>query len=115
MQLSGAILEYFVPAVQRILEIPNRVIVSCIGKSGHIARKIAPTLAFTGTPAVFVHPALASHGYLDMVTKSDICLLISNSGENRKLSDLISYTRRLAIPVIAISGNETSVLICTAA
>ena len=55
MQLSGAILEYFVPAVQRILEIPNRVIVSCIGKSGHIARKIAPTLAFTGTPWLSRH------------------------------------------------------------
>ena len=76
----------------------GRVIVSGMGKSGHVARKIAATLASTGTPALFVHPAEASHGDLGMITGEDVVLLLSNSGETPELADLIAYTRRFAHP-----------------
>ena len=76
----------------------GRVIVSGMGKSGHVARKIAATLASTGTPALFVHPAEASHGDLGMITADDVVLLLSNSGETPELADLIAYTRRFAHP-----------------
>ena len=76
----------------------GRVIVSGMGKSGHVARKIAATLASTGTPALFVHPAEASHGDLGMITGDDVVLLLSNSGETPELADLIAYTRRFAHP-----------------
>lgn len=88
----------------------GRVIVSGMGKSGHIARKIAATLASTGTPAMFLHPGEASHGDLGMVTVDDVCLLLSNSGETREMSDLIQYTRRFDIPMIAITRVEDSTL-----
>lgn len=88
----------------------GRVIVSGVGKSGHIARKIAATLASTGTPSYFVHPGEASHGDLGMVTESDVVLMLSNSGENSELSDLIFYTRRFSIPLIALTGNPGSTL-----
>jgi arabinose-5-phosphate isomerase len=104
----------FVPAVQMILSRRGRVIVSGIGKSGHIARKIAATLASTGTPAYFIHPSEASHGDLGMITSDDLCLLISNSGESAELRDLIYYSRRYSIPLIGISKRDSSTLMRSA-
>lgn len=96
--------------VSLILDNKGRVIVSGIGKSGHIGRKIAATLASTGTPASFVHPAEASHGDLGMITPDDICILISNSGETAELRDVLAHTRRFSIPLVAISRRESSTL-----
>ncbi len=104
----------FVPAVQMILSRRGRVIVSGIGKSGHIARKIAATLASTGTPAYFIHPSEASHGDLGMITSDDLCLLISNSGESAELRDLIYYCQRYSIPLIGISKRDGSTLMRSA-
>jgi arabinose-5-phosphate isomerase len=89
---------------------PGRVIVSGIGKSGHIARKIAATLASTGTPALFVHPAEASHGDLGMVTRDDVVLMISNSGEAPELRDMIEHTRRFSVPLVGLSSRPESTL-----
>lgn len=100
----------FAPAVERILLIKGRIILSGIGKSGHIARKIASTLASTGTPAYFVHPAEASHGDLGMITQDDLCILLSNSGETSELGDLIRHTRRFSIPMIGMSSKSDSTL-----
>lgn len=97
-------------AVALISEGRGRLIVSGIGKSGHIGRKIAATFASTGTPAFFVHPAEASHGDLGMITPDDICLMISNSGETPELGDLIAHAARFSIPIIAICGREDSSL-----
>ena len=88
----------------------GRVIVTGMGKSGHIGNKIAATLASTGTPAFFVHPGEASHGDLGMITEEDIVIGISNSGETKELSDIISYCKRYGIPLIAITKNPTSAL-----
>lgn len=88
----------------------GRLIVAGIGKSGHVARKIAATMASTGTPAYFVHPGEASHGDMGMITQNDAVLMLSNSGENSELSDLIHYTRRYDIPLIAITSNPESTL-----
>ncbi|MFN3700614.1 MAG: SIS domain-containing protein [Alphaproteobacteria bacterium] len=88
----------------------GRLIVAGIGKSGHVARKIAATLASTGTPSYFVHPGEASHGDMGMITANDIVLMLSNSGENAELSDLIHYTRRYNIPLIAMTGRAESSL-----
>ncbi|WP_255356695.1 SIS domain-containing protein [Thioclava sp. SK-1] len=100
----------FVPALEHILRIKGRVIICGIGKSGHIGRKIAATLASTGTPSFFVHAAEASHGDLGMVTEADMCVLISNSGETAELRDMIYHTQRFSIPMIAISSNANSTL-----
>lgn len=100
----------FADAVEQILETPGRVIVSGIGKSGHIARKIAATFASTGTPSQFVHPAEASHGDLGMITKSDVVLAISNSGEAPELANLLAYTRRFGIPLIGLTSRRDSTL-----
>ena len=100
----------FSRVVDLILAAEGRVIVSGIGKSGHIGRKIAATLASTGTPAFFVHASEASHGDLGMITKHDICILISNSGETKELSDVLAHTRRVAIPLVAISSCPNSTL-----
>lgn len=89
---------------------PGRLIVAGIGKSGHVARKIAATLASTGTPSYFVHPGEASHGDLGMITANDVVLMLSNSGENAELSDLIHYTRRYSIALIGMTGNAESTL-----
>jgi len=97
-------------AVAAIMDITGRVIVSGIGKSGHIGRKIAATFASTGTPAFFIHGAEASHGDLGMITGQDICLLISNSGETAELRDILYHARRFSIPLIAISSNPDSTL-----
>lgn len=109
--LAAEIGDGFEEAARLILSARGRVIVSGIGKSGHIARKIAATLASTGTPAQFVHPAEASHGDLGMVTSDDVALAISFSGEAPELSDLVAYTRRFNIPLIALSGQRNSTLV----
>jgi len=90
--------------------VQGRLIVAGIGKSGHVARKIAATLASTGTPAYFVHPGEASHGDMGMITNNDVVLMLSNSGENDELSDLIHYTRRYDMTLIAMTGNAQSTL-----
>lgn len=109
-QLADALGQPFADAVDLILGAHGRIIISGIGKSGHIARKIAATLASTGTPAHFVHPAEASHGDLGMVTKGDVVLAISNSGEAPELANLIAYTQRFAIPLVAITSRAESSL-----
>jgi arabinose-5-phosphate isomerase len=101
----------FVAAVEMILAAPGRVIVSGMGKSGHVARKTAATLASTGTPAHFVHPAEASHGDLGMLTAGDVALVLSNSGETPELTDIIAHTRRFSIPLIGVAGREGSTLL----
>jgi arabinose-5-phosphate isomerase len=88
----------------------GRVIVTGMGKSGHVGRKIAATLASTGTPALYVHPAEASHGDLGMITRFDVVLALSNSGETAELTDIITYTRRYAIPLLAITSRSESSL-----
>ena len=90
--------------------ITGRLIVAGIGKSGHVARKIVATLASTGTPSHFVHPGEASHGDLGMVTEDDIVLLLSNSGESPELTDMIHYTRRFGIKLIAMTSNPEGAL-----
>ena len=100
----------FTSVVSLLLQTKGRAVLSGIGKSGHIARKIAATLASTGTPSFFLHPAEASHGDLGMVTTDDACILISNSGETSELGDLISHTRRFSIPLIGISRRTDSTL-----
>ena len=100
----------FDPVVEVLLGVPGRVIVSGMGKSGHIAAKIAATMASTGTPAQYVHPGEASHGDLGMITGQDAVILISNSGETRELADIIAHTRRFAIPLIAITKMAESTL-----
>jgi len=106
--------ENFTKAVELIANNQGRVIVSGMGKSGHIGRKIAATLASTGTPSFFVHPAEASHGDLGMITKDDICLVMSNSGETSELSDVIAHTRRFGIPLIGIASRAESTLLKSA-
>src|SRR6266850_1670648 len=88
----------------------GRLIVTGMGKSGHVARKIAATLASTGTPAFFVHAADASHGDLGMITSDDVMLVLSWSGETEELKDLINYSRRFRIALIAITLNAESTL-----
>ncbi|WP_187428415.1 Arabinose 5-phosphate isomerase KdsD [Roseobacter fucihabitans] len=100
----------FAQAVDLLLDSKGRVIVTGIGKSGHIARKIAATMASTGTPAQFVHPAEASHGDLGMITSADVVLAISNSGEAPELANLVIYSRRFNIPLLGITSVETSSL-----
>jgi arabinose-5-phosphate isomerase len=104
--LDGALLR----ALDILAAVTGRVIVTGMGKSGHIARKIAATLASTGTPAQFVHPAEASHGDLGMVTSKDAVLALSNSGETAELSDILGFARRWNIPVIGITMKPESAL-----
>jgi arabinose-5-phosphate isomerase len=100
----------FVAAVETIRDARGRVIVTGMGKSGHVARKIAATLASTGTPAFFVHAADASHGDLGMITSDDVMLALSWSGETEELKDLITYSRRFRIALIAVTVNADSTL-----
>lgn len=100
----------FAAAVQRILRLRGRVIVMGMGKSGHVGRKVAATLASTGTPALFVHPAEASHGDLGMVTSDDLVLALSNSGETQELLALLPTLKRLGVPLLAITGLPRSTL-----
>ena len=100
----------FAQAVQMVLQARGRVVVMGMGKSGHVGRKIAATLASTGTPAFFVHPAEASHGDLGMVTGDDLVLAISNSGESGELTAILPVLRRLGAPMIAMTGGLQSTL-----
>ena len=104
----------FSDLVKLILKLTGRVIVSGVGKSGHIGSKIAATLASTGTPAYFVHATEASHGDLGMITAQDLCLLISNSGETIEMFDILTHARRFGIPVATMSSNCESTLVKTA-
>ena len=108
--LSAQLEDSFGDAVETLLNTKGRIIVSGMGKSGHIARKIAATFASTGTPAHFVHPAEASHGDLGMITSADVVIAISNSGEVPELANLVAYTRRFGIKLIGISSKERSSL-----
>jgi arabinose-5-phosphate isomerase len=94
-----------------VLAISGRVVVMGMGKSGHVGRKIAATLASTGTPAMFVHPAEASHGDLGMVTAHDLVLVISNSGESQEISAIIPVLKRLGTPLVAMTGNPDSSMV----
>ncbi len=97
-------------AVELLAGVTGRVVVTGMGKSGHVARKIAATLASTGTPALFVHPAEASHGDLGMIVPGDAVVALSNSGETAELADLVAHTRRFGLPLIGITGREESTL-----
>ena len=111
LELLGRSLDAgFTRAVELLAGREGRVCVSGMGKSGHVARKIAATMASTGTPAIFVHPGEASHGDLGMITSADAVLALSNSGETAELRDITLYTRRFAIPLIAMVGRAQSTL-----
>jgi len=105
-ELNGS----FGAALNLLADAEDRVVVTGMGKSGHIARKIAATFASTGTPAFFVHPAEASHGDLGMIASGDVVLALSNSGDTTELTDLLAYTRRFRIPLIAITAGQSSSL-----
>lgn len=100
----------FIQAVHLIYNTKGRVIVTGMGKSGHVGKKIAATLASVGTPAFFVHPAEASHGDLGMFTTDDVILALSYSGESKELADVIAYSRRFNIKLICMVGNDQSTL-----
>jgi arabinose-5-phosphate isomerase len=102
--------ESFVAAVRLMLTCRGRVVVSGMGKSGHVGRKIAATLASTGTPALFLHPAEASHGDLGMVTSADVVLAISNSGESEELNVIVPVLKRLGVALVAMTGRADSTL-----
>ena len=102
--------EHFAAACRLCLECRGRVVVTGIGKSGHVAGKIAATLASTGSPAFFLHPAEASHGDLGMITRGDVVLALSNSGETPELLLLLAHLARLAVPLIAMVGKRDSTL-----
>lgn len=108
--LASSLDSSFREAIDLLLATKGRVIVTGIGKSGHIANKIAATLASTGTPAQFVHPAEASHGDLGMITRDDVVMAISNSGEAPELANLIAYSRRFSIPLLGITSRADSAL-----
>jgi arabinose-5-phosphate isomerase len=108
--LAGNLGEGLADAVAAIRSATGRVIITGMGKSGHIARKIAATLASTGTPALFVHPAEASHGDLGMITPQDVVVMLSNSGESAELRDILVYSRRFKVPLVAITSRRASTL-----
>jgi arabinose-5-phosphate isomerase len=107
----GRLGDAFADAVEAMLAARGRVIVSGMGKSGHVGRKIAATMASTGTPAQFVHPAEASHGDLGMVTRDDVVLVLSNSGETRELADIVAHAKRFGIPLIGVASRPGSTLL----
>ena len=108
--LSAQINSNFVNACKLIFSCKGRVIVTGMGKSGHIAGKIAATLASTGTPAFFVHPGEASHGDLGMITQQDVVLALSNSGETEEILTILPLLKRIGVPLIAMTGNPSSTL-----
>ena len=108
--LKARTADAFAAAVEMILACRGRVVVMGMGKSGHIGRKIAATLSSTGTPALFVHPAEASHGDLGMVAPGDVVLAISNSGENEELNAILPVLKRLDVHLVAITGGADSSL-----
>lgn len=107
---EGDLAAAFEQAVEAILGVSGRTIVSGIGKSGHVARKAAATLSSTGTPALFIHPVEASHGDLGAITAGDIVILLSNSGESAELEPVMSYAKRFSVPIVAITSNPASAL-----
>jgi len=109
-KLAAALDQSFVDAVDMISSIEGRLIITGMGKSGHVGRKIAATMASTGTPSFFVHPGEASHGDLGMIVRGDAIFAISNSGESREMTDLIEYARRFAIPLIGLTRAPESTL-----
>lgn len=108
--LGDSLGDAFIAALDAIDAGTGRVVVSGMGKSGHVGRKVAATLASTGTPSFFVHAAEASHGDLGMITREDVVIALSNSGETPELSDLIAFTRRYGIPLVAITSKPESSL-----
>ncbi|MBL9074455.1 KpsF/GutQ family sugar-phosphate isomerase [Tabrizicola sp.] len=108
--LAEGLDDSFAKAVTLLMAAKGRVIVSGMGKSGHIARKIAATFASTGTPAHFVHPAEASHGDLGMVAEGDVLIVLSNSGETPELADILAHAKRFGIPLIGVASREGSTL-----
>ena len=108
--LAAGLGETALAAVRLMAGVKGRVICAGVGKSGHVARKIAATLASTGTPAQFVHPSEASHGDLGMITPDDCVLALSKSGETRELGDLIAYCRRFAVPLLGLTAKADSTL-----
>ena len=110
LTLSDALGPSFSAAVETLSGAKGRVIITGMGKSGHIGRKIAATLSSTGTPALFVHPAEASHGDLGMIARQDVVVALSNSGETAELNDIVRYTRRFSIPLITVVGRDGSSL-----
>jgi arabinose-5-phosphate isomerase len=108
--LAASLGDPFAAAVELLGSAQSRTVVTGMGKSGHVARKIAATLASTGTPAMFVHPAEASHGDLGMITPKDAVLALSNSGETAELRDLLLYLKRFGIPLVAMVGRAASTL-----
>jgi len=108
--LKTRIGQSFADAVNKVLRVEGRVVVMGMGKSGHVGRKIAATLASTGTPAMFVHPAEASHGDLGMIQAVDLVLAISNSGESDELAAILPVVKRQGVPLIAITGGRDSML-----
>jgi len=108
--LAGGLDGSFATAVGACAKLRGRIIVTGVGKSGHVGRKIAATLASTGTPAQFIHPVEASHGDLGMIGSEDAILALSNSGETSELADIVAYSRRFGIPLIAITGGARSAL-----
>ncbi len=108
--LAAALGAEFSRAVDCLARASGRIVVSGMGKSGHVARKIAATLASTGTPAMFVHPAEASHGDLGMIVRGDAVLALSNSGETAELADLVAHARRFGLPLVAITARADSTL-----
>lgn len=109
-ELRSSLDDLFVKTLDLLSAMQGRCVVTGMGKSGHIANKIASTMASTGTPALFVHPAEASHGDLGMITDSDVVIALSNSGETTELADLLAYTRRFGIPLIAVTSGANSTL-----
>ncbi len=104
--LAESLGDRFVTALDILTAVQGRVVVSGMGKSGHIGRKIAATLASTGTPALYVHPGEASHGDLGMIAKEDVILVLSNSGNTPELADIVAYAKRFSIPLISITGPQ---------
>ena len=110
IKLADNLPKDFAKLISAIINCNGRVVVAGVGKSGHIARKIAATLASTGTPSYFVHATEASHGDMGMILENDICILISNSGETSEMRNIVAHTRRFSIPMAAISSNSDSTL-----
>jgi arabinose-5-phosphate isomerase len=108
--MAGRVGDEFVKATGLLLACTGRVVVTGMGKSGHVGRKITATLASTGTPAMFMHPAEASHGDLGMITAADVVLGISNSGESEELTAILPLIKRMGVPMIAMTGRRESAL-----
>lgn len=112
--LTSRINENFTKACQYLLNCQGRIIVMGMGKSGHIARKIAATFASTGSPAFFIHPAEAKHGDFGMIIPGDVVIILSNSGETAEILDILPFLKRLALPIITLTGNPASTIATTA-